>query len=277
MTWDRLRGQEIVGGTVSYAALAATKLGWEVAVLTAAGLDFDAGSALPGIPVFVHRGTATTRFDTFYDDDGTRTQVLAARADPVELTPLPDAWRDPDVLLLGPVAGELGPGMATAFTAGVVGAIGQGWVRGVDRDGTVVAREWAQPAADLAGVHALFLSEHDLPDAHGRARALLASVPIVTVTRGWEGASLYTRDGVQQIAALPRQEVDATGAGDVFATAFLLRYHERADVAEAGAFAACAASCVVEGVGTTSLGDRDEVLRRIELRRRLIEEGDWDE
>jgi sugar/nucleoside kinase (ribokinase family) len=195
----------------------------------------------------------------------------------VELTPLPDAWRDPDVLLLGPVAGELGTGVASAFTAGVVGAIAQGWVRGVDRDGNVSAREWTHPAADLAGVHALFLSEHDLPQAHARARELLAWVPIVTVTKGWEGALVYTREGVESVPALPREEVDATGAGDVFAAAFLLRYHERGEVAEAAAFAACAASCVVEGIGTTGLGDRDEVLHRIELRQRLIEEGDWDE
>ena len=49
------------------------------------------------------------------------------------------------------------------------------------------------------------------------------------------------------------------------------------DPLEAAAFAACAASCAVEGVGTTSLGDREEVLRRMALRERMIETGEWDE
>ena len=42
-------------------------------------------------------------------------------------------------------------------------------------------------------------------------------------------------------------------------------------------FACCAASCVVEGLGTTTLGDREEIARRIEHRDRLLEEGEWDE
>jgi sugar/nucleoside kinase (ribokinase family) len=70
--------------------------------------------------------------------------------------------------------------------------------------------------------------------------------------------------------------VDPTGAGDVFAAAFLVRYHETGDAADAAAFAACAASCAVEGVGVSSLGDRPEVLRRMADRERMLE-GEWDE
>jgi len=277
VTWDRLEGGEALGGAVTYAALAARKLGWEVAVLTTAGPDFEAARDLPDVEVFARVGLATTRFTNLYEPDGTRRQALSARADAVDLAVLPDAWRDPDVLFLGPVAGEVPAGMAAAFEAGVVGAGAQGWLRAVDADGNVTARDWPDPAADLAGVHVLTLSEHDLPRAGERARAFLGLVPIVAVTRGWEGATLYTRDGVQQVPGLPREETDPTGAGDVFAAALLVGYHETGDVAEAAAFAACAASCAVEGVGASSLGDRAEVTRRLALRQRLIEEGEWDE
>ena len=116
-----------------------------------------------------------------------------------------------------------------------------------------------------------------MPDAGRRARELLSRVPIVALTRGWEGLSLYTREGVREVPSLPRAEADPTGAGDVFAAAFLVRYHETRDVLEAAAFGACAASCVVEGVGASTLGDRAEVLRRMELRQRLIDEGEWEE
>lgn len=277
VTWDRLSERQALGGAVTYAALQARKLGWEAAVLTAAGPDFEPARDLPGVDVFARTGAATTRFTNLYEPGGERRQVLSARAGPIDLAVLPDAWRDPDVLLLGPVAGEVAAGTAAAFAAEVVGAGAQGWLRAFDADGTVSACDWPDPGADLAGVHVLLLSEHDLKDAGERARTFLTYVPIVALTRGWEGSRLFTRDGVQDVPTLPREEVDPTGAGDVFAAALLVGYHETGDVAEAAAFAACAASCAVEGVGASSLGDRAEIERRLALRQRLIEEGEWDE
>lgn len=277
VTRDTLRQGEALGGTATYAALAARKLGWEAAVLTAAGADFDPARELPGVAAFVARSQRTTRFLNVYEEDGDRSQVLSARASPIDLSVLPDDWRTPDALLLGPVAGEIEGPLTLSFEAGVVGAVAQGWLRAVDEEGRVSATAWADPVRALAGVHVLFLSEHDLPDAAEGARALLATVPVVALTRGWRGVVIHTRDGSQEVPGLPRPEVDPTGAGDVFAAAFLLRYHEAADVAEAAAFAVCAASCVVEGVGTAALGDRAEVERRRGLRERLVEEGEWDE
>jgi sugar/nucleoside kinase (ribokinase family) len=175
------------------------------------------------------------------------------------------------------VAGELRGAVATAFQADTVGALGQGWLRAVDEDGQVSPREWADPGTDLSGVHVLFLSENDLPEADAGARELLAKVPIVALTRGWRGATLFSREATFEVPGFPREEVDPTGAGDVFAAAFLLRYHEAGDLVEAASFAACAASCVVEGVGASSLGDRAEVESRQRRLQRMIEEGEWEE
>jgi sugar/nucleoside kinase (ribokinase family) len=277
VTRDRRPDGDVLGGSVSYAALTARRLGWDVGILTAAGDDFDPAAELPGIEVFVRRSAATTRFVNEYDADGTRHQRVAARADDVDLEPLPDRWRDPDALLLGPVARELFSVGAGALEAACVGAIAQGYVRAIDEEGAVSACRWERPSRDLLGVHVLFLSEQDLPEADARSRELLSCVPMVALTRGWRGLTLLTRTAAHDVPAFPRPEVDATGAGDVFATAFLLRYQETGDPLDAAAFGACAASCVVEGVGTSTLGDRAEVLRRMELRERMIEDGDWEE
>jgi sugar/nucleoside kinase (ribokinase family) len=274
---DRRPGGDVLGGSVTYGALAARKLGWDAAILTTAGPDFEPERELPGIPVFLRRSSATTRFVNEYDEEGARRQVVTARADDVDLAALPDSWRAPDVLLLGPLVGELAAVGAPALEAGCVGAIAQGYVRAIDASGQVSAREWARPERDLLGVHVLFLSEHDLPDAGSRARELLAHVPMIALTRGWRGLTLLTRQAAHEVPSLPRPEVDPTGAGDVFAAAFLVRYQETSDPLEAAAFGACAASCAVEGVGATSLGDREEVLRRMALRERMIDTGEWDE
>jgi sugar/nucleoside kinase (ribokinase family) len=274
---DQRPGGDVLGGSATYCTLAARKLGWDGAILTSAGPDFEPERELPGIPVFLRRSSATTRFVNEYDGDGRRRQVVTARADDVDLAALPDAWADPDVLLLGPLVWELRGVAATALAAGCVGAIAQGYVRAIDASGLVSATEWVRPDRDLLGVHVLFLSQHDLPDADARARELLAHVPMIALTRGWRGLTLLTRHGCHEVPSLPRPEVDPTGAGDVFAAAFLVRYRETGDPLEAAAFGACAASCAVEGVGTATLGDRDEVLRRMALRERMIETGDWDE
>jgi sugar/nucleoside kinase (ribokinase family) len=150
-------------------------------------------------------------------------------------------------------------------------------VRAFGPGGEVSPAEWERPAESLSGVHALFLSEHDIPGALKRSAELLSYVPMIAVTAGWRGLSLVTRQGTETIPGLPRKEVDPTGAGDVFASAFLMRYQETGNPSEAAVFACCAASAVVEGLGTTTLGDRAEVMRRVEQRDRLVEEGEWEE
>jgi sugar/nucleoside kinase (ribokinase family) len=278
VTWDLRDGRQVLGGSVAYGALAARRLGWRAGVLTSAGPDFEPERDLAGVEVFVSPSGATTRFRNVYHEDGTRRQELVARAAPIELSVLPEEWRAPQALLLAGVAGELGPGLARAFEAEVVGVAAQGFLREFDPDGLVTARAtWPGAGRDLEGAHVLFLSEHDMPDAERHARELLSVVPVVALTRGWRGLRLFTREGVHEVASLPRAEIDPTGAGDVFAAAFLLRYHEAADLTAAAAFAACAASCAVEGVGVSSLGDREEVQRRMALRERLVEDGEWEE
>jgi 1D-myo-inositol 3-kinase len=140
--------------------------------------------------------------------------------------------------------------------------VAQGWLREIDEDGDVSAREWAGANRELLGVHVVFLSEQDLPDAETAARVLLGHVPMVALTRGWRGLTLLTRDGEQTIPSLPRTEEDPTGAGDVFAAAFLVRYHEMHDPVEAASFACCVASFAVEAIGSSGLPDRDQVERR---------------
>jgi sugar/nucleoside kinase (ribokinase family) len=277
VTWDKVEGRDVLGGSVSYAALTARKLGWDAAVLTSASPDFSAERDLPGVAVQARPSSATTRFVNRYDAQGNRQQYLLARAADVDVTSAPEEWRSPDALLLGSVASEIPKHAATAFEAGVVGALAQGWLRQFAADGAVKPQPWADPAGDLFGVHVLFLSVHDVAGDVDKARELLERVPIVALTRGWEGMDLMTRDAVHAVPTLPRTEVDPTGAGDVFAAAFLLRYQESGDPLEAAAFASCAASCAVEGVGTTTLGDRAEVEKRMGLRERLIEDGDWED
>jgi 1D-myo-inositol 3-kinase len=267
VTRDVVPGGHRLGGSAAYASLAARRLGWSTAAATAAGPDFEPERELPGIEVFARRSPVTTRFQNTYGPDGHRRQLLLARADDIDPAIVPAIWKAPDALLLAPVAAEVMPGTVRVFSARFVGACGQGWLRAVDpATHTVSRRDWPDPAADLAGVDVVFLSYEDVDGDAARAHSLLALVPLVVLTRGRQGAEIHTAAGVVPVPGLPRDEVDPTGAGDVFAAAFLIGYCETPEPVAAAAFACCAASCVVEAEGTLGLGDRAEVERRLALR-----------
>ena len=71
-------------------------------------------------------------------------------------------------------------------------------------------------------------------------------------------------------AYTPNKIVDPTGAGDAFIGGFLAEYVRGREILWCGCVGSAAASTVVEGVGPTFLGDRDEIYRRANL---LYEKG----
>ena len=80
-------------------------------------------------------------------------------------------------------------------------------------------------------------------------------VPIAVVTAGAHGALLYVNGDRYEVRPRRAMDVDATGAGDVFAAAFLARYRRDGDPWDAAEAATCAASLSVEGVGWSTVPD----------------------
>jgi len=65
-----------------------------------------------------------------------------------------------------------------------------------------------------------------------------------------QGSILYWRGKKFIFSAFKTEEKDPTGAGDVFAAAFLAKYYQTDDPIESSRFANCVASFAVEGKGT---------------------------
>ena len=73
---------------------------------------------------------------------------------------------------------------------------------------------------------------------------------VLAVTEGSRGATIYSGDEIQHVPAfLPTEVVDTTGAGDVWAAAFAIRFMETRNVAEAGRFASAAGAICVSRRG----------------------------
>lgn len=255
-----------LGGTAAYASLLAGKLGLRTAVLTAAAADLPLQELLPGIECRIAPSPHTTRIRNVYVG-GRRQQQIPQRAAAITPEHLPDEWRQTPVVLLGPVTGELDDALAGCFPGSLLGVGAQGWLREIGADTRVrpvpPARWQAGPVLRLA--RALFVSDEDLPpqEAAAALKEWSRAVELVAFTHGQRGADICRRGVWWHIDAFPARTVDPTGAGDIFAAAFLVRLWETEDVAEAARFAVCAASFVVEGEGTAAIPNREQIETRL--------------
>src|SRR4029079_5446768 len=88
-------------------------------------------------------------------------------------------------------------------------------------------------------------------------------VPLVAVTHGADGADLYANGGpAESFSGAPAREIDPTGAGDVFAAAFLCWRERTSDAPAAARFANHVAACSVERVGVESAPTIAELIAR---------------
>ena len=258
---DLVPGSWRLGGTAAYASLQATHLGLRAAVVTSAPGSMDLAALLPDVEVHRVPSRQATTFRNCYQD-GHRTQFLLAQARNISLTDVPDAWRAAPIVLLGPVCGEVPPEAISLFARSLLGVTAQGWLRGVDREQRVTRRAWPD-SPSWVGAHAVFVSEDDLAGDTSALDRWTAVFPVVAYTQASRGACLHADGRWCHIDAFPEHEVDPTGAGDVFAAAFLTRLSETGDLDLAARFAAAAASISVSREGTLAIADRRQIEERM--------------
>ena len=268
-------GSFSLGGTVTFAALTAYRLGLVTAIVTCAGAELlaEIPARFPGIGLAARPAPATTTFVNLYHESF-RTQYLRARAGQLVIEDVPESWRNAPVVLLGPLAQELSPSLVRIFPrhpGAIIAATPQGWLRRWDDDGRVWPAPWTAAEAILPLLDVLILSHDDLlPFADGNragSDAILSSwsmkVPLLVATDGRHGATLFQRGVTERFPAYPANEVDPTGAGDVFAAAFLVHLYRHGDPREAVDFANCVASLSIEHEGTTGIPTIELVTERL--------------
>jgi 1D-myo-inositol 3-kinase len=265
ITLDRVGQGHVLGGTTAFGALTAARLGYRAAIVTAGAPPEAEELRRAGILIASTASAAPTIFENIYHDGG-RQQFLRSRAGEVLATSIPPAWRQARVVHLGPLTQELDPGIAAEFPHALVGATPQGWLRGWDADGRVGPVPWENAAAVLARVDALVFSEQDVNYDQRLIDRYVAMARLAVVTRGSAGCVVYNQGTACSLAAYPTREVEPTGAGDVFASAFFLRYAETKDACLAADWANCVASFSVEGPGTRAIPTLAQVQERFARR-----------
>ena len=252
-----------IGGNVTYAAITARNLGRRAAIVTSAEPALVLPDLLDGIEVARVPSRATTTFRNVYVN-GTRQQYISAVCDPIGPQAVPAAWRQVPLVHLGPLVREIDESLVHLFPASRVVATPQGWFRSWDADGHVSLGAWPGAERLLPHLSALVLSDEDICGDPACIEQFASMTRTLVVTHGARGASVYHAGQVRHFPTRPAHEVDLTGAGDVFAAAFLIRLHETAlsggeDPWEAARFANVVGSFSVEGAGTSAIPTRAQV------------------
>lgn len=255
-----------LGGTVTFAAAVAARLGRRPSIITYAAADTDFSVLPDNTELHVLPSETTTTFANIYTSHG-RIQYCYTPAPCIVPADIPLPMRHPRIVLMGPIWDEIAPEVAAIFAdETLVAAVPQGWMRRWDSKGRVRSKEWDTAPQILPHLDVLVLSLEDFDYDWRRLAPVFRFVPMVVVTEYKDGSTVFQRKRggtvtETKIPPRPAQEVDPTGAGDTFTTAFVVRLQETGDPFLSARFANVAASISVEHLGATGIPTREEVLR----------------
>lgn len=260
---DKIAEEFILGGTASYASFVAQQLGFQSSIITSFGPDFLYTSEFEsaGIDLTIIPHAHTTVFENIYLPEW-RTQYIHQKAADISKDKLADHKASADILLLCPIADEVDIDVLDLYPNTLKGASIQGWLRTWGDDKKIMPKDmdWTF----LEALDIVIISQEDIGYSREKLHEITSVVPHVVLTDGMHGASVFIHDQTLTFPAFQVNEVEATGAGDVFTTAYLHHFHKTADVEKSCIFAHCAASFIVEGIGIRNLPTIEKIMDRVE-------------
>jgi sugar/nucleoside kinase (ribokinase family) len=246
-----------VGGTAAYAALTGCALGLRVGVVTAWGGEVSLDE-LDRVRVQNIPAQYSTTFENTYTPAG-RIQHIQHIAPDLSFDNVPEAWRRAPIVHIGPIAGEAKSLVDGKFSSSLMGLTPQGWLRKWDNAGRVEPGEWPEAYEMLTKAGAAVLSIEDVGGDEDCIEAMATTCKVLAVTEGPSGARLYWNGDLRRFRAPSLEEVDATGAGDIFATAFFWRLYVTRDPWTAARFATQLASFSVRRFGLDGIPTQEEI------------------
>lgn len=246
-----------LGGTAAYGSLTARALGLRVGIVSPWGEEFPL-DILDGIQVHKVPAAHSTTFENVYTLDG-RIQHLHHVAPDLTLGDIPELWRRAPIVHIGPIAQEAKSLVGNGLSSSLLGLTPQGWLRTWDSDHRVQPCAWPESDAMLAKAGAAVLSVEDVGGDEEQIEAMAAVCRVLAVTEGPAGARLYWHGDLRRFYAPKMEEVDATGAGDIFAAAFFWRLYSTRDPWAAARFATRLASFSVLKRGLEGIPTQEQI------------------
>lgn len=257
VTRDVVPGGFMLGGTVSYSAMAAAALGLRVGIITVAPPEMDL-SSLASFPLLHIPSSQATTFENIETPQG-RIQYLHHRAPTINAEMISPDWQHASIVHFAPVAYEIDPSLVDLYNGYFLCITPQGCMRAVDQQKRVHYCDWPEVDAFLPKLNAAVLSVEDVEQDETRIQRLHQQTPILAITEGENGARVYWNNDVRHFPAPSVKVVDPTGAGDIFAAVFFARLHATRDAWLAGKQAVRLASLSVTRRGVESMPSPAEV------------------
>ena len=253
-----------IGGGAAYSTVTARNLGLGTHAVTSVAEDFNRKNpVLDRINVTYHDSIETTIFDNQYDQYGKRRQMILGIGDKLQPSHIPIELQNTGIVYLCPIADEVDPELVRCFKHSLIGVTPQGWMRQWGSSRRVRPKRWDTAEMILSHTDILVLSDEDILANPKDLDKYIQWTKIVVLTRGKNGAVLYENGQVIESSSYSVKEVDPTGAGDVFAAAFLINYYDTGSSVSALNFAHCVASFAVEGRGLTAIPTLEQVKNRV--------------
>ncbi len=269
----------VLGGSSTYVSFVTKRLDGKVTVISKVGEDFpeaylwllrEEGIDISNITKLKRGGT--TRFDLKYSKDlSKRTLKLESKAAPINLSNLPKSLHTKAVHI-APIAHEVSYAVIERLKgcADVLSLDPQGLLRHFDKKTGKVTPSSSidNKLFNLVNIYKSSLEEITVLTGKSNIKEAINTVhdfgvKTVIVTLGAKGAVLSVEKTVYNIPSCnSRKLVDPTGAGDVFIGGFLTEYIRQKDTFWCACVGAAAASLVIEGIGPTFFGNKEEIYQR---------------
>jgi sugar/nucleoside kinase (ribokinase family) len=269
----------VLGGSVTYVSFVTKRLGGTVSVISKVGGDFpeaymwllrEEGIDVSGVVRLKREGT--TRFDLKYSKDlSERTLKLESKAAPITVSNVPKSLQAKAVHI-APIAGEVSYEVVEQLKrcAEVVSLDPQGLLRRFDKKTGKVSSRMSIDKRLFSLINVYKSSLQEITALTGKSNINAAinaihdfGVKTVIVTLGAQGAVLSVEKTVYSIPPCnSRVYIDPTGAGDTFMGGFLTEYIRQKDAFWCACVGAAAASLVIEGMGPTFFGEKEEIYQR---------------